>query len=282
MRTLSAVSLVLLLVACGPTAPDIEPHAAEAVAAYAVRLPEGYDPGESYPLVVVLHGYDRTETQPAALWDAGFFFMPDFILLAVRAPFEAGVGYSWFRQAGEDVDPSSRRQSARTAEETVLAALAELEEQYRIDADQRLLVGLGQGADAAAWVTLRHSDLFDGVALLGTVDIGLLAGIPGADELEVFVAGAGDRAREAERFFREAGAETRFFELPGPAVSAAALRAMQNLFDLAEETAPEDNLGYDEEGEPVPGERLQPADWGDEPGTGVAVQEAPEQAGVPR
>ena len=264
MRTL--VTCCLLLAACGgPGAAEIEPHEPEIPADFTVRLPDGYDPAESYPLLVALHGYDRSETQPAALWDAGFFFMPDFILLSVRAPFEAGVGYSWFRQAGEDDDPASRRRSARAGEEMVLSALAEVEEHYRVEADHRLLLGLGQGATAAAWVVLHHDDLFGGLALAGSVDLGILAGIPGADELEVFVAGPAETASAVERFFGEAGAETRWFELPGPAVSAAALRAMQNFFDIAAEDAPEDDLGYDEDGEPVPGERPQPADWGDAP-----------------
>lgn len=288
MKKLMPIVLLVLVAACGGSkVAEVEPYATEAPAHYTIRLPGDYDPAESYPVVVALHGYDRSEEQPAALRDAGFFFMPDFILLAVRAPFEAGAGYSWFRDrdGGEDVTAATARQrSARTAEELVMAALEDLEGQYPVEADQRVVMGLGQGASVAAYIALRHHDVFSGLALFGQADAELAAsaGMDAARELEVFIAGPGESARRAERLFGGAGARTGLFDLDGPAATAAACRAMQNFFDIAEEDAPEDDLGYDEDGEPVPGERLQPADWGDEPGSGIITQEAPDQARGPQ
>ncbi|MFO7674782.1 MAG: alpha/beta hydrolase-fold protein [bacterium] len=281
-KVLPFLALALLL-ACGESrVAEVEPYHVETPVEYAIRLPDDYDPEESYPVLVVLHGFDRSEAQATALRDASFFYLPDFILLALRAPFDAGAGYSWFRGAvdGDEEAATGRRRSARTAEDLVLAALGEIEEQYDIDADQRILLGLGQGASAAAWVALRNGDVFSGLALFGAADEALMAGAgpAGAREMEVFVAGPGDPPLRAERMFAGAGARTALHDLELPAVTATALRAMQNFFGLADEPAPEDNLGYDEDGEPVPGERLQPADWGDEPGAGGITQEAPDQA----
>ncbi|MFO7638193.1 MAG: hypothetical protein R6X14_02655 [bacterium] len=282
MKYLLTFLFLVLLAGCGgPEAADVEPYAPELPVEYAVRLPHDFDPTEDYPLVVALHGYDRTEAQATALWDAGFFFMPEFILLAIRAPFDAGVGYAWYRDPTEGEDPATaRRRSARTAEELLLTALEEFEAQYLVDANQRVLLGFGQGAGVACWVAPRCQELFSALALFGRPDLELAAaaGTAGLDQFDVFVAGPGDDAPRAEQFFRDAGAQVRHFALPGPAASAAALRAMQNEFDISAETAPEDDLGYDDEGEPVPGARLQPADWGDEPATAVVESQNQAQA----
>lgn len=268
MKQLLPIMLLVLLASCGgPGTAEVEPYMSALPVEYAVRLPDDYDPAESYPVLIALHGYDRNETQPTVLWDAGFFFTPDFILLAVRAPFEAGTGYDWFREPEEGEDrATARRRSARTGEEMVLAALDDFELQYLADPDHRMILGLGQGASIAAWVALRNHDLFGDLALFGRPDLELAAaaGPVQVDDFDVFIAGPEETARPVEDFFQAAGAQTHRFELPGPAVSAAALRAMQNRLDISVEPAPEDNLGYDEDGEPVPGERLQPADWGDE------------------
>ncbi len=233
----------------------------EVPAHYAFRLPADYDSEEEYPLVIALHGHDMDESQPLCLWNEGFFYEPDFILLSVRAPFKGDDGFAWFKQKDDtlDIDPVARRKASVWAAETrILEILAEFEEDYRIDPDWRFLIGFSQGANLAFYVGLRNADIFQGVAgFSGHLDTFLLPPrqLGDIEEMEVFIAlgrGEGVRAVEAVRNDKEllskAGAEVRLYLYEGGHVTtASSCRAMQNFFDLALSRAPEDDFIYEEE-----------------------------------
>ncbi len=234
---------VLAAAGCGPREAAVEPFEPDVPATFEVRLPEMYDPAESYPVLVCLPDAGQTELSVTALWDQGYFYMPDFILVAVRAPFSYGGGQAWFREDPGEEPSVARRRSARTGEERVDEVLAEVEAQYSTDPDWRYVCGFGQGAELAFYVTFKHPELFQGVAGFGAgidstiVSRALLRGIR---DMDVFATVAVD-----EELLTQAGAGVKVHELPaGVPPPPSALRSMQNFFGLAEEDAPEDDVPY--------------------------------------
>lgn len=253
---------VLLLVGCGGSQEDadLQPFEPETAAHYAIRLPTGYDANESYPLVVALHGHNKTEGQATGLWDEGFFYMPDFILVSVRGPFNSTRGFSWYKPRGEGVDASTRRNaSALTCEQLILQVIAEVEQDYSVDPDSRILLGFSIGSSIAFFAGLRNPDVFSGIASFSGVVDRAWAVEPtpeNAGHLDVFI-GIGRRessallksARRMIGQLRKAEANARLdIHEEGHVIKAAQVRTMQNFFDIALERAPEDDYVYNRDG----------------------------------
>ncbi len=255
------------LAGCGVGEEDLAGFEPEVPAHYAFRLPGDYDPEYEYPVLVCLHGHNRTEQQALDLWDRGFFPDPDFVLLAVRAPFEGAGGFAWFKQRREedqDLDNVAlRRISAATAEERVMEVLEEFEDEYAIDPDWRFVVGFSQGANIAFHTGLRHPEIFQGVGgIAGRMDTFILSPrrVRDIDEMDVFVALGRDEgpraiaAVEGDRdFLQQRGASVRLYLFDGGhVVTRQACIEMENFFDLVVGTETEDpeqewDDGYDEE-----------------------------------
>jgi predicted esterase len=227
-----------------PLDPDVPAH-------YEIRLPEMYDPDESYPVVIILHDAGRTEAQVTDLWDRGWFYLPDFIMVAVRAPFQSGSGFSWLKEDPAEEPASLVRRSARTSELAILDVLEQVEEEFSVDADWRFVSGLGQGAGVAFYTAFRHAELFQGVAGFGSgIDTVLFErrSLRGIRDMDVFADVPLD-----EELLNQAGANVAVRESgPGQTLTPSALRAMQNFFGLAEEEAPETDALYP----PAPAEEL--------------------------
>ena len=121
----------------------------------AVAVPEGYEPGYAYPLVIWLHDTGASEhTLHAVLRGVSD---RNYLGLAVRGaacPAAVGTGFGWSDRAVAEL--------AARLPELVAAVKAE----WNVHTERVYLAGLGSGADAAAELLLARPDWFAGAALL--------------------------------------------------------------------------------------------------------------------
>ena len=260
-RVLALAFLAAVITGCGADSIDNPSVVFEAESDYGYdfRLPEDYDPDFEYPLLVVLHGHDQDENQALELWDDGFFYEPDFILVTVRAPFLSEDGYAWFRSdEDDDLDwVTRRRASAPAGDQRILDVIDEFEQQYLVDVDYRIVMGISQGANIAFYTALRHPSVFAGVAAIaGRLDTTLVSRrtLRNAIDLDVFLAlgrDEGPRAVEAvagdERLLLDNGAGVRLFmHDEGHVVNPASIRAMEEFFELTLTDVTDEELMYEE------------------------------------
>ena len=130
-----------------------------------VRVPEGYDPGKAYPLVVGLHGYGH--------WPDGFikvydrFGDPQFIFAAPQAPypFSGGkdIGYSWntWSPHEDHVWPAAQAMSR----EYVRDVVEQLRARYLVS--EVYLLGFSQGCSLAYTAGLSDPELVKGIVCFG-------------------------------------------------------------------------------------------------------------------
>jgi len=235
-----AAIAALALAGCGPREAVVQPLEPEVPSAFDVRLPEIYEPEESYTVLVCLPDAGLTEQSVLDMWDGGYFYMPDFILVVVRQPFEYGA---WFKDDPSEDPLVARRRAARTGEERISAVLADVESEYPTDPDWRFICGFGQGAQVAFYAGFKHPELFQGVAGFGAgIDTTLISRrvLRGVRDMDVFATVPLD-----EELLSQAGAKVKVHEIAlGQTPPPSALRAMQNFFSLSEEQAPEDDVPY--------------------------------------
>jgi len=241
LHTFAVVAIaVLTLAGCGPREASVQPFEPEVPVAFDVRLPEMYDLDESYPLLVCLPDAGQTEQSVLDMWDNGYFYMPDFILVVVRQPFEYGA---WFKEDPSEDPLVVRRRAARTGEELVGTVLADVESEYATDPDWRFICGFGQGAQVAFYAGFKHPELFQGAAGFGSgIDTTLISRrmLRGIRDMDIFATVPLD-----EELLGQAGAKVKIHEIAmGQTPPPSALRAMQNFFSLSEEEAPEDDVPY--------------------------------------
>ena len=224
---------------------------------YEVRFPQDMDEEGTPSIVVALHGHNRDEKEATQLWDEGFFYEPDFILLSVRGPFKGTEGYEWFSQVDSLAsDPIKRRRaSAPTSEDRILDAINEFATKQNIEPGLIYLLGFSQGATMALDIGLRNPEIFDGIAAIaGNIDTFLLseAKIKDIEDMDIFLAigrGEGPRAVEAMEGTKDllagAGARVRLYlHDEGHTINARSCRAMQNFLELTYTEAPEDDNIY--------------------------------------
>lgn len=116
-----------------------------------VYLPENYEPGYAYPLVIWLHGDGGSEEDIQLV-------MPlvserNYIGMAIRAPSE-----SW----GEAVHAGTRE-----FEEDLHATVCRLRSQLHVHSERIYLAGFGAGATMAMQTLLNRPEWFAGAAMMG-------------------------------------------------------------------------------------------------------------------
>lgn len=133
--------------------PDLQPGS-EITAAerpHAVFLPEHYEAGYAYPLVVWFHSDGATESEVGEV-------MPlisdrNYLGVALRGNVAVGEGFGWSADA---VDSTTLIQDVR-------AIVTSLRRQYHIHSERIYLAGFGTGATTALQVMLRKPEWFGGV-----------------------------------------------------------------------------------------------------------------------
>lgn len=126
-----------------------------------VFLPETYDPEQTYPLVIALHGYGGNAERFVSIWYA--FEDPQFIYAVPQAPYPVVqpeyLGYSWFVEHQEL--SHLWQQSMEFTQEYALDVVATLQEQY--ETSSVYLLGFSQGSAVAYTLGISRPDLFAGV-----------------------------------------------------------------------------------------------------------------------
>lgn len=135
---------------------------------YTLYVPECYDPGRVWPLIVCLHGgmgrgddYIWTWLRPAK--------SRGYLLLSPKS-----IGSTW-NLFGEDYDG-----------ESVLTMLEEVCQEYRIDRRRVLLTGLSDGGSYAFTLGLNHPESFSGLASIAGV-LQTTADLQRAGELPILI-----------------------------------------------------------------------------------------------
>jgi phospholipase/carboxylesterase len=119
---------------------------------HSIHLPEHYEAGYAYPLVVWFHGDGSSEAEVASV-------MPNisernYIGLALRGNVASGQGFGWLT-SGDHL-----QKLIQDVESLVLA----MRRQYHIHSERIYLAGFGSGASAAMELILQKPEWFGGAA----------------------------------------------------------------------------------------------------------------------
>jgi enterochelin esterase-like enzyme len=165
---------------------------------YSLYLPDGFDSGKAYPLIVTLHGYSGTDYDQAK--SIASLAPADYIIVA---PF--GRGDLGYRLQGE---------------RDVLDVLDLIQARYRIDADRVYLMGSSMGGMGTWRIGQLYPDRFAAIAPFcgwsGTDYLGNLGGlgvliVHGDDDPTVSIYSD----RQAASYLGSLGYDLRFDSLPG-------------------------------------------------------------------
>lgn len=130
-----------------------------------VQLPDDYDPGRVYPLVLALHGYGGSEKTFDFL--APTFRRNGMILAAARGPYEffaeGAMRHEWLRRS--DGDEQAMAAAARQSVEAIRTLADELAEAYPVS--RTFLFGFSQGGTLAFLAGLG-SERFAGIVTFGS------------------------------------------------------------------------------------------------------------------
>lgn len=129
-----------------------------------VRLPEGYDPERSYPLVIGLHGFGSFPERFVRLMDK--VAVVDFIYVSPQAPYGfyngEETGFSWMGGTDRTALPP---EAMAQAVAYVAHVAAHLEDKYDVSATY--LLGFSQGAGLSLMAGISNPELYAGVVACG-------------------------------------------------------------------------------------------------------------------
>ena len=132
-----------------------------------VLLPDSFDPGKRYPLLIAMHGYGGEPVNFSKAFKAAGS-IKGYIVCCPYAP--VVMGKASFNWGGEE-----------QADKRIMETIAFLEAKYNIDEKRMIIAGFSQGGYYSYYLGLKHPDIF-----IGAIPIG-----PGyGPELEPLLAGA--------------------------------------------------------------------------------------------
>lgn len=133
--------------------PNLQPgaEAKSCERPHAVYIPEHYEAGYAYPLIVWFHGDGASEAELAQVMPS--ISDRNYIGVALRGDLTSGAGHSW------SVDGT---QSAELLQD-VRAIVTSLRREYHIHSERIYLAGFGSGATTAVQVMLNKPEWFGGV-----------------------------------------------------------------------------------------------------------------------
>ena len=187
---------------------------------YLTILPDDYDAGNDYPLLIMLHGFGANMQDLAGL--APVINRTGYVYACPNAPisFDLGgghMGYGWMSPRG-----SATPEEVQEAETLLGGFFEEVFEQFKVTAGRSILMGFSQGGGMTYRCGLSRSDPFAGLAALSASlqdPKELEARLPEDRSQPIFVAHgrldpmiAADRAQAARRFLEEAGYQPEYHE----------------------------------------------------------------------
>ncbi len=176
-----------------------------------VQVPDDFDRGRTYSVVVALHGFGAS---PQTFLDAtGDIAHAGYILASVGAPYQfrvddSLVGYDWsYRHLGQT---AVSQRASELSIDYIVAAVAGLRRSYQID--KVYLMGFSQGGSFAYLTTSANPQVVDGLIALGSrFDAAWFEG-RAPSEFPVFI---GHGQRESERSVAGAHAARDFLQAAG-------------------------------------------------------------------
>lgn len=209
--------------------------ASPTVAPIRIQLPADFDAGESYPLVVGLHGHGGRGDEfftPAPLFaEAGVIYA---VLQAPYALAMAGrIGYSWTLR-GVDNEAGDQGESELSIR-YILKAVDTLVEKY--SPSSVWLMGFSQGGTMTYQTALAHPERFDGFAVFGSwyrPEWFTENELEAASALRVFIGhglqdGVVERSTTSRDILDAAGFDVTLYDYPGGHMIAPS--AIDELFD---------------------------------------------------
>ena len=189
---------------------------------YLTVHPDNYRQEESYPLVILLHGYGANKQDLASLSPA--IDAEGYVYAYPNAPFAVQIGpgmmgYAWGMIGGE-----GNPEDAKRVEDMLLTFFDEVMQQYRVSPGRVVLGGFSQGAGMTYRCGLSRPEVFPGlIALSGALrDVDELRGrLPTERAQSIFVAHGVDdtlapveRARDTRAFLEAEGYAPWYKEYP--------------------------------------------------------------------
>ena len=118
---------------------------------YAVYVPEHYEAGYAYPLIVWFHGDGASEAELSKLMPS--ISDRNYFGIALRGDLVSGSGFGW---------SATGVQSAELLQE-VRAIVTSMRREYHIHSERIYLAGFGSGASTAVQLMLNKPEWFGGV-----------------------------------------------------------------------------------------------------------------------
>jgi predicted esterase len=149
-----------------PAGPALEILPVEVVTFHpvAIQYPADYDPAQSYPLVIGLHGFGSNAERFLTNFNA--FANPQFIYAVPQAPYISPqpdyIGYSWIL-----FDTGNLEMEFQTMQNSIDYVL-QVEElvRQRANVSETYLLGFSQGGTLAYRLALAHPDQYAGLAAI--------------------------------------------------------------------------------------------------------------------
>lgn len=120
--------------------------------AHSVHLPDHYEAGYAYPLVVWFHGDGSSEVELSSVMPS--ISERNYIGLALRGDVRCGDGYRW----------STTEEALRELTDDVESLVLSLRRERHIHSERIYLAGFGSGAAAAMELILHKPEWFGGAA----------------------------------------------------------------------------------------------------------------------
>ena len=189
---------------------------------YLAVEPDGYDPTERYPMVVLLHGFGASMEDLAGLCPA--IDSEGYVYICPNAPMPIEIGLGMRGYAWSPPKDSGTPKDMQRVEEALAVLFEEAMERYRVAPGEAILGGFSQGGMMTYRCGLTSPDLFAGLVVLSSSipdPDSLRTRLPPSRTSSIFIAhGTADSmisiqdARESRRFLEEEGYEPDYNEYP--------------------------------------------------------------------
>lgn len=175
---------------------------------YLVLTPDAYSPDQTYPLVILLHGFGASMADLAGLCPT---INPDgYVYVCPNAPLSIELGPGMAGYAWTSPGNARRPEEAQLAEEMLDTMFEEVSEEFRVEPGQSVLGGFSQGGMMTYRWGLANPDRFRGLVVLsGRVSDpdGIRSRLPASRTQPIFVA----HGRQDSMITIEDAAESRSF-----------------------------------------------------------------------
>ena len=151
---------------------------------YIVVEPDGFDPGRSYPLVVLLHGFGASMRDLVGLSPS--IDRSGYLYIFPNAPIEMTIGPGMRGYAWTTIGPDSSPDEAVRAESMLEALIKEVRQRYGAGKGSMVLGGFSQGGMMTYRYGMPNPELFAGLAVLS-------GGVNGQEELRDRLPGRRDQ-----------------------------------------------------------------------------------------